>query len=540
MAHVDIVKHVDISRHVRYLWFIRWMDYGLIYASMQVLLGSAVDAFFTGLDLVHVVMAALAGWFFHVGLRNVGTAASRKWKSYVIVLCAALPSCLLLGVGGLVDEGPRGPVAAAYFLFGALWIVATLYAVARVRRLRIPGADTNLRELGKTMADDGRASSAAIDLSRVKRVSMVAGIALGALGAAVLIGSAVGHYFASEHARNLNDVRQQANLFLAIDGIGFFLLLTMRRFLQIDADALLQVDKRPPILFLRSFEDEEKVDYAASDAALIDYSLETRLSRHFAHFGPFVAVGAPDEALPVPGAARAVMSNAEWQGNVRRWMREAQIILVYCGRTYSVNWEMSMLARKDYLTKTIMLFPPRRGWGKRSRKLRDDLHRRLLLVKRAVQGTSWAAAAEALEPAADIRALVFNANGTLTVVHSRREDREAFHLAALVCHYLLSKTGARKVFRLRALSNPGRSWPVRGGMVSIGAARQNIVVIDDDEYVSGEHARIECSGSRMTLVDLQSHNGTFVNDELLRGAARLVHPGDRIRFGHSLFEVSFE
>ena len=539
MGKVASLKHVDISRHVRYLWFIRWTDYGLIYASIQVLLQTAVGMVIEGPDLMQFAMAGLTLWFLHVGLRNVGTAASRKWKSYAIALGVALPSCLLIGALSVFVEGPSGPLVAMYFFFGALWIVATLYAVARVRTLRIPGTEVSLRELGKTMADDGRESSAAIDLSQVKRVSMATGIACGALGALVLIGSAVGYHFASEHVRSFNDVRQQGNLFFAIDCIGFLLLLRMRRYFQIDADALLRIDKRWPILFLRSFQDEEKVTYSASNQSLFDYSLESRLSRHFAHFGPFVAVGSPDEALPVPGAARAIMSNADWQDNVGRWMRESQIILVYCGRTYSVNWEMATLARKGYLAKTIMLFPPRRGWGVRSRKVRDDLQARLALLKTAVQGTSWAAAASALEPAADIRAVVFNGDGTLAVVHSRREDREAFHLAVLVCHYLLSTPGARTAFRLRAVSHPGRSWPV-GGVVSIGAAQKNIIVIDDDDYVSGEHARIECSGSKLTLVDLQSRNGTFVNDEPLSGAARRVRPGDRIRFGHSLFELATE
>ena len=152
------IKHVDTSRHVRYLWFIRGMDYGLIYVSIQLLLQTAVGMVIQGPDLIQFVMAALAGWFVYVGLRNVGTAASRKWKTYAIALCVALPSCLLIGALGISNESPSGPLAAIYFFF-ALWIVATLYAVSRVRTLRIPGTDVSLRELGKTMTDDGRRQS---------------------------------------------------------------------------------------------------------------------------------------------------------------------------------------------------------------------------------------------------------------------------------------------------------------------------------------------------------------------------------------------
>ena len=82
--------------------------------------------------------------------------------------------------------------------------------------------------------------------------------------------------------------------------LGFFLLARARGYFQIDADSLLAADRRPPILFLRSFADDEKQKYHRSYKALLDFSLETRLSNHFSRFGPFLAIGSPMEVCPSP------------------------------------------------------------------------------------------------------------------------------------------------------------------------------------------------------------------------------------------------
>ena len=51
-----------------------------------------------------------------------------------------------------------------------------------------------------------------------------------------------------------------------------------------------------------------------------------------------------------------------------------------------------------------------------------------------------------------------------------------------------------------------------------------------DQHVSREHARITVSvEDRVTLVDLRSNNGTFVQSEAIK--SRVLRPGDRIRVG---------
>jgi pSer/pThr/pTyr-binding forkhead associated (FHA) protein len=64
--------------------------------------------------------------------------------------------------------------------------------------------------------------------------------------------------------------------------------------------------------------------------------------------------------------------------------------------------------------------------------------------------------------------------------------------------------------------------------ISIGRDRDNAVVINN-LAVSGFHARIDKAGSDYVLTDLQSTNGTFVNDQKV-ASYKLVH-GDNIIIG---------
>ena len=56
----------------------------------------------------------------------------------------------------------------------------------------------------------------------------------------------------------------------------------------------------------------------------------------------------------------------------------------------------------------------------------------------------------------------------------------------------------------------------------------------EDSFASSRHAQLVPHGDVIVLEDLGSTNGTYLNDEPLRGPQPL-HPGDRIRIGDSAF-----
>jgi hypothetical protein len=80
----------------------------------------------------------------------------------------------------------------------------------------------------------------------------------------------------------------------------------------------------------------------------------------------------------------------------------------------------------------------------------------------------------------------------------------------------------------------GSRYDVAGG-ATLG--RGDVEIPLEDPFASGRHARIEPQGGVMVLEDLGSTNGTYLNEELLRGPQPL-HPGDRIRIGDSRFVFS--
>ena len=59
----------------------------------------------------------------------------------------------------------------------------------------------------------------------------------------------------------------------------------------------------------------------------------------------------------------------------------------------------------------------------------------------------------------------------------------------------------------------------------------------EDPFASSRHARVFPQGDILVIEDLDSTNGTYLNEELLHGAQPL-HLGDRVRIGES--EFTFE
>lgn len=64
--------------------------------------------------------------------------------------------------------------------------------------------------------------------------------------------------------------------------------------------------------------------------------------------------------------------------------------------------------------------------------------------------------------------------------------------------------------------------------------RGDVEIKLEDPFASSRHARIERQGTVLVLEDLGSTNGTYLNEEPLRGVQPLHH-GDRIRIGDSEF-----
>lgn len=82
------------------------------------------------------------------------------------------------------------------------------------------------------------------------------------------------------------------------------------------------------------------------------------------------------------------------------------------------------------------------------------------------------------------------------------------------------------------LTSPaGRIGPLARGTSMVGRSAQNTIHLDAPE-ISRQHATLTWDGARVTLVDLGSSNGTFVNGRrVIPRAPEILRPGDRVSFG---------
>lgn len=76
----------------------------------------------------------------------------------------------------------------------------------------------------------------------------------------------------------------------------------------------------------------------------------------------------------------------------------------------------------------------------------------------------------------------------------------------------------------------GRRVPLRDGFVLGRTAGCDLVV--DDSKASRRHAKIHVQGGVVEIEDLQSSNGTLLNDKPV--ARRMLRDGDRIRIGQTV------
>ncbi len=82
-------------------------------------------------------------------------------------------------------------------------------------------------------------------------------------------------------------------------------------------------------------------------------------------------------------------------------------------------------------------------------------------------------------------------------------------------------------------ADQGKRFELGAESVGLGRDSSNPIRLMDHE-VSRRHAEIRCVGEEYHLVDLQSANGTYLNDEPVTEAR--LRPGDEVRLGQSIIQ----
>ena len=95
------------------------------------------------------------------------------------------------------------------------------------------------------------------------------------------------------------------------------------------------------------------------------------------------------------------------------------------------------------------------------------------------------------------------------------------------------QTGRLVVLKSPALDE-GRVYELNSAALNIGRGGQNDVRLENDEFASATHARVEPRRDGVWVQDRGSTNGTYLNGSKLN-RPRQLKPGDVVRVGESDF-----
>jgi hypothetical protein len=168
------------------------------------------------------------------------------------------------------------------------------------------------------------------------------------------------------------EVMQAVLFFLSIGFLvcGSALWVLARRIAAVRARSLLQRDARKPLLYLRSFGDDDlRLRVAIAERGGLVRWLSPRrferfeevVARHLTEVGPVIAVDRPGTRLPPLGAARESLPDAVWKEVVDERMGETSWIVVSAAPRRvppGLAWELSRISENGLWGKTVLILPP--------------------------------------------------------------------------------------------------------------------------------------------------------------------------------------
>ena len=216
-------------------------------------------------------------------------------------------------------------------------------------------------------------------------------------------------------------------------------------------EQLTKVDTRPPLLFLRSFRDDQvglqrsRLTWLgrALSVGLRPQPLDEILVEEGTLYGPVVALGNPRDKIPPYGAARGYFDNKDWQEAVTDLAERAVAIIVCLDDTASLWWEVELIVTRAFLDKALFVVPPQLQQPAAKRELLNRLFGQL-------SATLWSGADRlAPEPVAAL----IGAGETIGLFVTAGGDVEMFQSTSfadlsylgMVRGFLRSRLGLRRV-----------------------------------------------------------------------------------------------
>lgn len=148
----------------------------------------------------------------------------------------------------------------------------------------------------------------------------------------------------------------------ALHAAGTVLLERALRRRQANAAAVLAADPRPPVVYLRPFDEDLRQARQLRQrrlfpAPLMGGSIEPWISRLLGGLGPPVAIGRPGEALPPLGFARLYARDDEWQARVLGLLDRSAAVVLVAGHSPGLLWELEQVMRCVPRQRVVMIVP---------------------------------------------------------------------------------------------------------------------------------------------------------------------------------------
>ena len=142
--------------------------------------------------------------------------------------------------------------------------------------------------------------------------------------------------------------------------LGALLIARGRRLRVPPAAELLRRDCRPPVLFLRSFDDEDLIDPTPRMVPLGDFfarSYEESLVNGLSAVGPMVSIGRPGDRLARLGGGRLFVPDHAWRAAVDYLRQRAATVVLMVGRSEGVWWEITSCLQSVPHARLLFFFP---------------------------------------------------------------------------------------------------------------------------------------------------------------------------------------
>jgi hypothetical protein len=214
------------------------------------------------------------------------------------------------------------------------------------------------------------------------------------------------------------------------------LVTLIRRHYVLRADRLLELDKRRPIVFLRSFGDDKvrlRPKGLLGKCQFRGKFIDEAIARLANRLGPFIAIANPTTELPHLGAAKTFYANDTWQGAIARWVGMAQLIIMVAGRTEGIDWELDYIFSNQAQHKLLIFFPPsfRKDPPAATQWLRDHFAR-----------THYGAELLTIDPDKTI-AIAFRDDGVFIIESRRRTEVDYFVAFQALIFVTVANTSAK-------------------------------------------------------------------------------------------------